>query len=184
MEYRQFGGSGLRVPVLSLGTATFGGTTEFFKAWGSTDVAGAKRLVHLCLEAGVNFFDTANVYSNGRSEEILGSAIADLKRDDLLRLRRFDSDLEGHPTPRLPFVDVATGSLGQGICAAVGIALGLGGAIGAASLMGNLLFGVQAWDLWTLAAVSSLLCVSALAASFVPARRAALLNPIEALRAE
>jgi aryl-alcohol dehydrogenase-like predicted oxidoreductase len=84
MEYRQFGGSGLRVPVLSFGAATFGGTTEFFKAWGSTDVAEAKRLINLCLEAGVNFFDTANVYSNGRSEEILGAAVADRKRDDLL----------------------------------------------------------------------------------------------------
>jgi aryl-alcohol dehydrogenase-like predicted oxidoreductase len=84
MEYRQFGGSGLRVPVLSFGAATFGGGNEFFKAWGSTDVAEAKRLVAVCLEAGVNFFDTANVYSNGRSEEILGAALADRKRDDLL----------------------------------------------------------------------------------------------------
>ncbi len=84
MEYRQFGGSGLRVPVLSFGAATFGGGNEFFKAWGSTDVAEAKRLVAVCLEAGVNFFDTANVYSNGRSEEILGAAIADRNRDDLL----------------------------------------------------------------------------------------------------
>jgi macrolide transport system ATP-binding/permease protein len=67
---------------------------------------------------------------------------------------------------------------------AVGIALGLGAAIGAGSLMDKLLFGVQAWDFWTLAAVSSLLCVSALAAGFVPARRAALVNPVEALRAE
>src|SRR4051812_17173555 len=71
MEYRQFGGSGLRVPALTFGTATFGGKGEFFKAWGSTDVAEAKRLVSLCLEAGVNFFDTANVYSTGSSEEIL-----------------------------------------------------------------------------------------------------------------
>ena len=84
MEYRQFGGSGLRVPVLGFGAATFGGGNEFFKMWGSTDVAEAKRLVALCLEAGVNFFDTANVYSNGRSEEILGAALAGRKRDDLL----------------------------------------------------------------------------------------------------
>jgi macrolide transport system ATP-binding/permease protein len=67
---------------------------------------------------------------------------------------------------------------------AVGIALGLGGAMGAGSLMGKLLFGVQAWDVWVLAAVSTLLCVSALVASLVPARRAAMVNPIEALRAE
>jgi aryl-alcohol dehydrogenase-like predicted oxidoreductase len=76
MEYRQLGSSGLLVPALSLGTATFGGGTEFFKAWGSTDVAGATRLVDICLDAGANLFDTANVYSRGLSEEILGKAIA------------------------------------------------------------------------------------------------------------
>jgi len=66
------------------------------------------------------------VLSKGHAAPILYAAWAEvgfLKRDDLLKLRRLDSDLEGHPTPRLPFVDVATGSLGQGICAAVGIAL-------------------------------------------------------------
>src|SRR6266536_855011 len=76
MEFRQLGSSGLLVPALSLGTATFGGGTEFFKAWGSTDVAGATRLVDICLDAGANLFDTANVYSRGLSEEILGKAIA------------------------------------------------------------------------------------------------------------
>jgi len=75
MEYRQLGGSGLRVPVLSFGTGTFGGGTEFFKAWGSTQGKEATRLVDVCLEAGVNLFDTANVYSKGMSEEILGQAI-------------------------------------------------------------------------------------------------------------
>src|SRR5687768_13918531 len=75
MEYRQLGGSGLRIPVLSFGTATFGGGNEFFKAWGSTQVAEAARMIDLCLEAGVNLFDTANVYSRGMSEEILGQAI-------------------------------------------------------------------------------------------------------------
>src|SRR5277367_2872460 len=83
MEYRQLGYSGLKVPVLSFGTGTFGGGTEFFKAWGSTDVAEAKRLVDICLEAGVNLFDTANVYSRGISEEILGKAIAG-KRNQVL----------------------------------------------------------------------------------------------------
>src|SRR5204862_4553846 len=66
------------------------------------------------------------VLSKGHAAPVLYAAWAEvglLKRDDLLTLRRFDSDLEGHPTPRLTFVDVATGSLGQGICAAVGIAL-------------------------------------------------------------
>jgi aryl-alcohol dehydrogenase-like predicted oxidoreductase len=76
MEFRQLGHSGLKVPVLSFGTGTFGGTDEFFKAWGSSDVAEATRLVDICMEAGVNFFDTADIYSTGASEEILGKAIA------------------------------------------------------------------------------------------------------------
>jgi len=75
MEHRQLGRSGLMVPALSLGTGTFGGTSEFFKRWGETDVAEASRMVDLCLDAGVNFFDTADVYSNGASEEILGAAL-------------------------------------------------------------------------------------------------------------
>jgi aryl-alcohol dehydrogenase-like predicted oxidoreductase len=76
MEFRQLGHSGLKVPVLSFGTGTFGGTDEFFKAWGTSDVAEATRLVDICMEAGVNFFDTADIYSTGASEEILGKAIA------------------------------------------------------------------------------------------------------------
>lgn len=75
MEYRHLGASGLQVPVLSFGTATFGGGSDFFKAWGSTQVAEATRLVDMCLDAGVNLFDTANIYSKGLSEEILGKAI-------------------------------------------------------------------------------------------------------------
>jgi aryl-alcohol dehydrogenase-like predicted oxidoreductase len=75
MEYRQLGRSGLKVPVLSFGTGTFGGTNEFFKKWGSTDVKEATKLVDICLDAGVNFFDTANIYSQGASEEILGKAL-------------------------------------------------------------------------------------------------------------
>ena len=81
MDYRQL--SGLKVPVLSFGTGTFGGGNEFFKAWGSSDVAEATRLVDICLDAGVNLFDTADIYSNGLSEEILGKAIAG-KRNRLL----------------------------------------------------------------------------------------------------
>jgi aryl-alcohol dehydrogenase-like predicted oxidoreductase len=84
MEFRQLGGSGLRVPVLSFGTATFGGSNEFFKAWGTTQVDEAKRLVNLCLDAGVNFFDTANVYSAGASEEILGKALEGLREKVLI----------------------------------------------------------------------------------------------------
>jgi aryl-alcohol dehydrogenase-like predicted oxidoreductase len=84
MEFRQLGKSGLQVPVLCFGTGTFGGSTDFFKQWGSTDVAEARELVDLCMDAGVNFFDTADVYSNGHSEEILGEAIAHLPRESVL----------------------------------------------------------------------------------------------------
>src|SRR6476660_3210325 len=75
MEFRRMIGCGLQVPVLSFGTATFGGGNEFFKAWGSTDVKEATRLIDVCLAHGVNFFDTANGYSKGMSEEILGQAL-------------------------------------------------------------------------------------------------------------
>lgn len=75
MEYRQLGGSGFKVPVLSLGTGTFGGGGPLFKAWGATDVAEATRLVDICLEAGLTMFDTADVYSQGMAEEILGQAV-------------------------------------------------------------------------------------------------------------
>jgi len=83
MEFRQLGHSGLKVPVLSFGTGTFGGGNDFFRAWGETDVKEATRLVDICLEAGVNMFDTADVYSNGMSEEILGRAVAG-RRDKVL----------------------------------------------------------------------------------------------------
>jgi aryl-alcohol dehydrogenase-like predicted oxidoreductase len=83
MEYRQLGGSGLKVPALSFGAATFGGGNEFFRAWGSTDVEEARKLVDICLDAGVNLFDTADIYSSGLSEEILGRAIEG-KRHQLL----------------------------------------------------------------------------------------------------
>ena len=83
MEYRQLGYSGLKVSELSLGTGTFGGGTEFFREWGNTTVDEAQRLIDICLEAGVNLFDTTDVYSNGLSEEILGKAIGG-KRQALL----------------------------------------------------------------------------------------------------
>lgn len=83
MEYRRLGRSGLKVPVLSLGTGTFGGVGDMFAKWGSTDVAEATRLVDVCLEAGLSFFDTADVYSAGASEEILGQAIKG-RRDQVL----------------------------------------------------------------------------------------------------
>jgi aryl-alcohol dehydrogenase-like predicted oxidoreductase len=83
MEYRLLGGSGLKVSALSFGTGTFGGGTDFFKAWGSSDVAEATRLIDVCFEAGVNLFDTADGYSNGLSETILGKALEG-KRDRAL----------------------------------------------------------------------------------------------------
>src|ERR1700734_2844195 len=76
MEYRMLGGSGLKVSALSFGTATFGGANEFFKGFGSTEVDEARRLIDICFEAGVNLFDTADGYSEGHSEEILGQALA------------------------------------------------------------------------------------------------------------
>ncbi|WP_132053231.1 aldo/keto reductase [Pseudocnuella soli] len=84
MEYRLLGGSGLYVPVLSFGTATFGGGSDFFKAWGNTQVDEATRLVNLCMDAGLNFFDTADTYSQGASEEILGKAIAGKRHDVII----------------------------------------------------------------------------------------------------
>jgi aryl-alcohol dehydrogenase-like predicted oxidoreductase len=75
MEYRNLGGSGLRVSALGLGTATFGGGTDFFRAWGASDVAEATRMVDVAIDAGVNLFDTADVYSDGLSEEILGRVL-------------------------------------------------------------------------------------------------------------
>ena len=83
MEYRQLGASGFKVPVLSLGTGTFGGVGDFFKAWGATDVAEASRLVDVCLDAGLNMFDSADVYSAGAAEQILGKAIAG-RRDKVI----------------------------------------------------------------------------------------------------
>ena len=83
MEYRQLGRSSLKISALSFGTATFGGGNEFYKAWGETDVQEASRLVDVCLDAGVSLFDSADVYSQGLAEEILGKAIAG-RRDKLL----------------------------------------------------------------------------------------------------
>jgi aryl-alcohol dehydrogenase-like predicted oxidoreductase len=83
MEYRRLGASGFKVPVLSFGTGTFGGKGEFFSAWGNTDVAEARKLVDICLDAGVNMFDSADIYSRGAAESILGEAIKG-RRDKVL----------------------------------------------------------------------------------------------------
>ena len=83
MEYRYLGKSGLKVPALSFGTGTFGGSGPLFSNWGASDATEARRLVDICLEAGVNLFDTADVYSNGASEEVLGEAVRG-RRDSVL----------------------------------------------------------------------------------------------------
>ena len=89
MEYRRLGASGLFVPVLTLGTGTFGGKTDFFKPWGALEVRDATRLVDICLDAGLNMFDTADVYSNGLSEEIVGKALGS-DRDEILLATKVD----------------------------------------------------------------------------------------------
>ncbi len=83
MEFRQLGRSGFYVPALTLGTGTFGGGNEFFKAWGDTDAKGATHLVDVCLEAGLTMFDSADIYSGGQAEEVLGAAIRG-RRDKVL----------------------------------------------------------------------------------------------------
>lgn len=84
MDYRQLGSSGLRVPALSFGTGTFGGQGALFSAWGQSDAREARRLIDICLEAGVTLFDTADVYSNRASEEILGEALRGRRADVLI----------------------------------------------------------------------------------------------------
>src|SRR5215204_6367325 len=84
MEYRQLGRSGLKVSALSFGTVTFGGGSEVFKAWGNTDVEEAKRLISICMDAGINLFDTSNSYSRGRSEEVLGAALKGVRNQVLV----------------------------------------------------------------------------------------------------
>ena len=89
MEFRQLGKSGLQVPVLCYGTGTFGGKGDLFQAWGTTEVKEARRLVDICLEAGVNMFDTADAYSSGRSEEILGEAVKGRREQVILATKVF-----------------------------------------------------------------------------------------------
>lgn len=84
MEYRYLGASGFRVPVLSFGTGTFGGEGALFSSWGQTDVAEARRLIDVCLDAGLNMFDSADVYSKGAAESILGEAIKGRPRDSFI----------------------------------------------------------------------------------------------------
>lgn len=114
MEYRRLGHSGLMVPVLSLGTATFGGRSPFFKAWGETQVSEATRLVDVCLEHGLNFFDTANVYSYGLSEEILGQAIKGRRNQLLLSTKaslRFSDEPNALGSSRYHIIEACEASL-------------------------------------------------------------------------
>jgi aryl-alcohol dehydrogenase-like predicted oxidoreductase len=84
MEHRLLGRSGFSVPVLTLGTGTFGGKGDFFRPWGATDVREATRLVDVCLDAGLTMFDSADGYAEGLSEEILGKAISGRRNQVLL----------------------------------------------------------------------------------------------------
>ncbi|QNH13765.1 aldo/keto reductase [Xanthomonas sp. GW] len=95
MEYRHLGASGFKVPVLSFGTGTFAGSNEFFAAWGNSDVDQARRLIDICLEAGVNLFDSADIYSGGAAESVLGAAIKGRRDQVLISTKatfRFDPD--------------------------------------------------------------------------------------------
>lgn len=115
MEYRQLGRSGFKVPVLSFGTATFGGKGEFFNAWGDTDVKEASRLIDICLDHGVTLFDTADIYSNGSAEEVLGAAIKN-RRDQVListkaTFRFSESDPNDVGSSRFHLIKACEGSL-------------------------------------------------------------------------
>src|SRR5580700_191778 len=114
MEYRLLGGSGLKVPVLTFGTGTFGGTTEFFKAWGSSDVTEATRLVDICLDSGLTMFDSADVYSGGAAEEILGQAIKGRRDKVLISTKggfRTSSDANGTGSSRFHLIQTVEASL-------------------------------------------------------------------------
>jgi aryl-alcohol dehydrogenase-like predicted oxidoreductase len=114
MEYRLLGRSGFSVPVLTLGTGTFGGTNEFFKGFGSSDVAEASRLVDICLDAGLTMFDSADVYSDGNSEAILGQAIKGRRDKVLISTKgtfRHGQDANAVGSSRFNLVNAVEGSL-------------------------------------------------------------------------
>ena len=115
MEYRQLGRSGFKIPILTFGTGTFGGKGELFNAWGSTDLKEATRLVDICLDYGVTLFDTADLYSRGASEEILGAAIKN-RRDKVListkaTFRFSDTDPNDVGSSRHHLINAIEGSL-------------------------------------------------------------------------
>jgi aryl-alcohol dehydrogenase-like predicted oxidoreductase len=114
MEYRRLGASGLKVPVLTFGCGTFGGKGNFFKAWGSTDATGARRIVDICLDAGVSMFDTADVYSSGESERVLGEAIKGRRDEVLISTKgtfRFSEEPNDVGSSRLHLIKTVEGSL-------------------------------------------------------------------------
>jgi aryl-alcohol dehydrogenase-like predicted oxidoreductase len=114
MEYRHLGASGFKVPVLSFGTGTFGGKGEFFEAWGATDVAEARRLIDICFDAGVTMFDTADIYSRGASEAVLGEALKGKRDKALISTKatfRFDDDPNGVGSSRFHLIQAVDASL-------------------------------------------------------------------------
>jgi aryl-alcohol dehydrogenase-like predicted oxidoreductase len=116
MEYRYLGGSGFRVPALSFGTATFGGVGDYFGAWGRTDVTEATRLVDACVDAGVTMFDTADIYSAGLAEEILGKAIAKRRADIIISTKatfRVGAGINDVGSSRAHLVDACEASLNR-----------------------------------------------------------------------
>jgi aryl-alcohol dehydrogenase-like predicted oxidoreductase len=115
MEYRQLGGSGFKVPVLTLGTGTFGGSGPLFKAFGGNELKEATRLVDVCLEAGLTMFDSADVYSDGQAEEILGKAVAG-RWDDVLISTKATFRRGGDPTTSAHPVGTCSGPW-RAVCA-------------------------------------------------------------------
>ena len=114
MEHRRLGRSGLMVPALSLGTGTFGGGNEFFKAWGETDAAGATRLIDICLDHGLSMFDSADIYSGGLAEEILGAAIKGRRNRVIVSTKatfRAGDDPNDVGSSRFHLLDAVEGSL-------------------------------------------------------------------------
>lgn len=114
MEYRNLGNAGLRVPVLSLGTATFGGTNDFFQRWGQTDVKEAARLIDICFANGINFFDTANVYSQGAAEEILGQALRGKREQSIIATKgtfRMGDGVNDQGSSRFHLINAVNASL-------------------------------------------------------------------------
>ncbi|MBB5208412.1 aldo/keto reductase [Chiayiivirga flava] len=118
MDHRFLGASGFRVPALTLGTGTFGGKGPLFSAWGNTDAAEARRLLDICIDAGLTMFDSADVYSSGASETILGEAIRGRRDRVLISTKasfRFDDGVNSIGSSRwhlIRAIDAALARLG------------------------------------------------------------------------